>query len=347
MYNTRDLLFQLHGFSVDSARFEENEISSNIVSTFVSPVDSYRHLYIESSYLPSVVSFISRLHYTTNSLTVIPVEDRQVLLTVRHEDRSWVRLKDGSVGYAVAYNHTAPQANMWIAAPPRLRPIENPSGAPIRRLYTLEDMNKLISKSRFNHLASRPPATHIIVTKSNTILSFCGPLELKSIRLSSCAPVAIPNPFELLTFFEANATWPSLLTSMSNHGISTTGVREFDIFKFLTLPYIQRIGHRYAAEFLKVGDRVRLSWSPRDTPSDVIGTIRSLHDENVLVFFPTTSHTELTPRDQTIQVFQPLDLVEAHCGQHHGLRGMVILIEDDQVYVQNENDVTSLVRHVF
>ena len=313
----------------------------------MSPVDSYRHLYIESSSIPSVVSLISRLHYTTNSLTVIPIEDRQVLLTVHLEDRSWVRLKDGSIGYAVAYDHTAPQANMWIAAPPRLRPIENPSGTPIRRLYTLEDMKTLISRSHFNHLASRPPATHIIVTKSNTILSFYGPLELKSIRISSCTPVAIPNPFELLTFFEANATWPSLLASMADHGISTAGVRDFEALKFISLNYIQRIGHRYAADFLKIGDRVRLSSSTHDTPTDVVGTIQSLHDKTVSVFFHTTSHSELTPREHIIQVFQPLDLVEAHCGQHHGLRGMVILIEDDQVYVQNENDVTSLVSYLF
>ena len=64
---------------------------------------------------------------------MIPIEDRQVLLTVHLEERSWVRLKDGSIGYVVAFDHTSSQSNLWVAAPPQFRSAEKTIGTPLRR----------------------------------------------------------------------------------------------------------------------------------------------------------------------------------------------------------------------
>lgn len=273
---------------------------------------------------------------------MIPIEDRQVLLTVHLEERSWVRLKDGTIGYVVAFDHTSSQSNLWVAAPPQFRSAEKTIGTPLRRLYTSEDMKSFMAKSRSNRFFSRYPATHTIISKSGVEYLFCGPLQLKSISIRSCTPVPVPNPFELLLFIEANAAWPRLLASFRDHGFDTSNVGEFDTLKFLFASAVQNMGRRYAAEFLKSGDRVRLPTSPTTDPG-MIGVVTSLYKDNVKVFFPTIQHRELYPRSDIYQVFEALDLVEVHCGRHERLRGMIMMIEDDVAYVQDETDVNSIV----
>ena len=334
-------------FSVDSASFEENDVSCSITSAFATPVDSYQHLYLESASHPAVLRFISTAHYKPSSLTIVPVDDRPVNLTVRLEDREWVRLKDGSMGFVLTVDQEAAQANLLVAVPPRLHPIDDPKGAKSRRLYTIDDMRILMRRSKQQRFHVDRVGTHRIITNSGAFLRFCGPLQLTSIPVDSCTSVRVPNPFDLSLFFEATASWPSLLKSLCDSNFDTSAISSFDSFSFMTATHMHRLGHLYAVESLQANDRVQVTYLLEETDPPMIGSVRSLDEGYVSVYFPLTQLTQLIPNEHTTRLFEPLDLVEVYIGDHTGLRGMVMFVDRGEAFIQDENDMNSEVSYMF
>ena len=90
---------------------------------------------------------------------------------------------------------------------------------------------------------------------------------------------------------------------------------------------MHRLGHLYAVESLQPNDRVQVTYLLEETDPPMIGSVRSLDEGYVSVYFPLTQLTQLIPKEHTTRLFEPLDLVEVYIGDHTGLRGMVMFVD--------------------
>ena len=248
------------------------------------------------------------------------------------------------MGFALTVDPDSAESSLLVAVPPRIRLTGKPKELSTRRLYTIEDIRLLMRKSCDRRFRADNVGTHLIYTKSTTEMRFCGPLQLVSLPVRSCTTIPIPNPFELDLFFEANAVWPALLKSIHNSDFDTNNINPFDSFNFLSATYMQILGHRYANQTLQVNDRVHVTILDREN-EPMTGAVQSLNGEHVSVYFPSTGHRQLISREQVIRIFEPLDLVEVYLGRHVGLRGMVMLIDCGEAFVQDEKDVNTVVSY--
>ena len=110
---------------------------------------------------------------------------------------------------------------------------------------------------------------------------------------------------------------------------------------------MHRLGHLYAVESLQANDRVQVTYLLEETDPPMIGSVRSLDEGYVWVYFPLTQLTQLIPNEHTTRLFEPLDLVEVYIGDHTGLRGMVMFVDRGEAFIQDENDMNSEVSYMF
>ena len=319
-------------------------LDHDLVSVFSTPHDSYKHLYIECWSLTAVSSLISLVRYPSSSLSLVSVEDREVLLLFRLKEESWVRLSDRTMGFVLARDERHPEPSLVVAAPPRLT--ISPSTIKVRRLYTISDMILFMKRSRARRFyAGDTKGTYVIATKRWAEITFCGPLEVKTIPVRKCIPIEHPNPFELALFFESNSAWETLLCEMQNiPDFKIDSFVKFDTFSFLTPERMCELGCHYASERMQYGDRIRLLHDIDGFAGGMVGTFQSALGSTATIVFDSTKHEHSLSQYDIALTFEPLDLVEVVLGRHKGLRGMVVMTEEHEVSVVDENDSSNLVR---
>lgn len=186
--------------------------------------------------------------------------------------------------------------------------------------------------------------THVVMTKNRSLVTFCGPLEVKSIPVRKCIPVEHPNPFELTLFFESNAAWQAMLEEMKKMTeFSTITNAKFDVFSFLTPGKMLEIGINYASDQAQYGDRVRVLHDTDGFAGGTAGIVQACQGSTVTVLFDSTGEEHTLSQYDVAHTFEPLDLVEVVLGRHKGLRGMIVMIEDNEVTVIDEKSDSDLV----
>ena len=277
-------------------------------------------------------------------MSLVSVEDREVLLLFRLKEESWVRLSDRSLGFVLARDERYPEPSLVVAAPPRLTiPY---STIKTRRLYTISDIIPFIKRSRAKRFyTGDTKGTYVIATKRWAEITFCGPLEVKTIPVGKCVPIEHPNPFELTPFFESNSAWETLLCEMQNiPDFKIDPFVKFDTFSFLTPEMMFELGCHYASDHLQYGDRVRVLHNIDGFTVGMVGTFQSSLGSTATIVFDSTEHEQSLSQYNLALTFEPLDLVEVVFGRHKGLRGMVVMIQEHEVSIVDEKDSTNLVR---
>lgn len=339
-----ELLFNVLSLAPNTARFEDLVFQEEVPSAFVSPVDSYSALYVECNSFSAAVNFVSRAHYPESAVSHIPMDDRSRLLAVKIEETSWVRLKDGSLGYILAHeDHGRSEPMEVVAEPPLLPPLHYPSGPKQRRLFTYEDIKPLLSDLMFPRLSASEHGTHEIHLKNRRIIEYNGPLLVSHIPHSKLQPVEHPDPFELSLFIEANETWPSLLASFDQHpGLSTDFIDRNFCCDFLTSDRMMKLAEEFAALRIAIGDHVAVVGGHSELHG-LEGRVSSVNGDELCVALFATQEVATVLRRELQQVFPPLSLVEVVSGRHRGSRGMILHCEGDNVSLLNEQDNTSVV----
>ena len=323
--------------------YERTSKLEGIISSFVTPVDSYSNIYVETESTKSIVTFLEGYFYDSSTFTVVPLEDREQLLNVRQEDRTWVRLRDGTLGYVLGpdYEHTD---KFLIASPPLLPYVGSKSRKKTRRLYTLDDLKRLMKRSRFPRFVWCPSGTHAISTKKGGLHSFCGPLQVSSFSETSFKFVTHPNPFELRPYFESISYWHILLGELRRDpNLDTQHIADFTTFDFLTHDEMSRLGRVFAATQLQSPNLVSVIETFGDVTEGMVGKVDSVHDHWVVVQFDGIDRVVRQSLDNVIQHFEYAQHVEIISGRSTGISGLVVYTGDMSVTILTDgsSDVVS------
>ncbi|KAK7679069.1 hypothetical protein QCA50_018014 [Cerrena zonata] len=340
-----ELMFDILCISPGTSTFDGCEFGSEVPSAFTTPVDSYSCLYLEGISPSFVLSFISRFHYPESSVSLVPTEHREVLLTFDIEDKcwTWTRLPDGSLGFILDHeDHEGREPLSIVAAPPLLCPLNLPKGPKQRRLYTYADILPLLSKLRVPSLSSSDYGTHTFVLKGFECIDFMGPLLITQIPTSKLKPISHPDPFELSIFFDAKDAWSSLLDAFRCHpNLNIDAVDEAIFCSFLTPEEMVRLGRRFAALRLTTGDHVTVVGKDSEVKGSG-GVICNVAGDNMHVRLFHDQQTVTIHRNDLCQVFLPLSLVEVVSGYRRGARGMVLYNDADTISILDDSDSTNI-----
>ncbi|KAK7682449.1 hypothetical protein QCA50_014654 [Cerrena zonata] len=339
-------MFYLLSVPLDTACLDGLFFSDEVPSVFASPVDSYTALYLECSLFSTAVNFMALVNYPESSVSLVPMDSREQLLTFNLKQTLWVRLKDGSVGYVLDHeDHDQLQRMELVAVPPLLPPLNFPAGRKQRRLYTYADLQPLLANLAVPRLSAIDKGTHVMRLKTQEVIEFMGPLLISSIPRSKLKPIDHPDPFELQLFFEAKDAWSTLLDSLRHHpGLNTDQVDGVMDCCFLTPEDMVKLAQDHAALRLANGDHITIVRKGTEL-GGLEGEVCSVAGDEVTVKIFVSEQVATFRRKDLRQIFLPLSLVEVVSGRHQGVRGLVLYQDGDSFNVLDENNTSNIDEH--
>ena len=305
----------------------------DVLSAFVTPTDSYTNLYIEGGSPQSVSHFLRQHFYHFQTLQIVPLEQREAILTIHQREPVWVSLSDNTLGYVLGPDTTASQQRYLVALPPSLPDPAHPQSN-IRRLFGFEDIKKIMGRSFTDRFMLGPFRTFEIHTKQGGLRRFCGPLTVSSLEQKSFKAVHHPNPFHLRLFLESLSHWSSLYADICKEKKwDTREIPPFTTFGFLTQEEMARLGRLYGVAQLEVNDFVSIAHSSSVVPQGTVGKVFSIQDPTLKVSFPTMEEVVLLPFADVVPHFEYAQHVQVVCGQCTGTQGNVAYSDENTVSI--------------